>query len=94
MPHDLPSPDIVASSKWLVRTLLTLHAESPLAALPDLPGLEEALPSGSQSPGWLASCRSDVPVQLVEWLAAHALSASRDLPPVPSSWCPALPSHA
>ena len=25
----------------------TLHADSPLAALPDLPGLEEALPSGS-----------------------------------------------
>ena len=79
MPHDLPSPDMVASSKWLVRALLTLHAESPLAALPDLPGLEEALPSGSQSPGWLASCRSEVPAQLVEWLAAHVLTASRDL---------------
>ena len=79
MPHDLPSPDMVASSKWLVRALLTLHAESPLAALPDLPGLEEALPSGSQSAGWLASCRSEVPAQLVERLAAHALSASRDL---------------
>ena len=50
MPHDLPSPDMVASSKSLVRALLTLHAESPLAALPDLPGLEEALPIGSQSP--------------------------------------------
>ena len=49
MPHDLPSPDMVASSKWLVRALLTLHAESPLAALPDLPGLEEALPIGSLS---------------------------------------------
>ena len=79
MPHDLPSPDMVASSKWLVRALLTLHAESPLAALPDLPGLEEALPIGSQSPGWLASCHSELPAQLVEWLAAHALSASRDL---------------
>ena len=79
MPHDLPSPAMVASSKWLVRALLTLHAESPLAALPDLPGLEEALPIGSQSPGWLASCHSEVPAQLVEWLAAHALSASRDL---------------
>ena len=77
MPHDLPSPDI-ASSKWLVRAL-SLHAESPLAAIPDLPGLWEALPSGSQSLGWLASCRSEVPEQLVEWLAAHALSASKDL---------------
>ena len=75
MPHDLPSPDMVASSKWLVRALLTPHADSPLAALSDLPGLEEALPSGSQSSGWLASCRSEVP----ERLAAHALSASRDL---------------
>ena len=28
MPHDLPSPAMVASSKWLVRALLTLHAES------------------------------------------------------------------
>ena len=79
MPHDLPSPDMVASSKWLVRALLTLHADSPLAALPDLPGLEESLPSGSQSAGWLASCRSEVPDQLVDWLAAHALNASRDL---------------
>ena len=52
MPHDLPSPAMVASSKWLVRALLTLQADSPLAALPDLPGLEEALPSGSQSSGW------------------------------------------
>ena len=73
MPHDLPSPDMVASSKCRP------CSESPLAALPDLPGLEEALPSGSQSPGWLASCRSKVPAQLVEWLAAHALTASRDL---------------
>ena len=95
MPHDLPSSDMVAFSKWLVRTLLTLHAESPLAALPDLPGLEEALSSGSQSPGWLASCRSEVLEQLVDWLAAHVLSASRDLHlPVPGSRCPTLPSHA
>ena len=42
------------------------------SALPDLPGLEEALPIGSQSPGWLASCHSETPAQLVEWLAAHA----------------------
>ena len=79
MPHDLPSPDMVASSKWLVRALLTLHADSALAALPDLPGLKEALPSGSQSSGWLPSCLSEVAEQLVDWLAAHALSASRDL---------------
>ena len=69
----------VSDSKWLVRALLSLHAESPLAAIPDLSGLWEALPSGGQSPGWLASCRSEVPEQLVEWLAAHALSASKDL---------------
>ena len=79
MPHDLPSPAMVASSKWLVRALLTLHADSPLAALPGLPGLEEALLIGSQSPGWLASCHSEVPAQLVERLSARALSASRDL---------------
>ena len=30
------------------------------------------------SPGWLA-CHSEVSMQLVEWLAVHALSASRDL---------------
>ena len=78
MPHDLPSPAMVASSKWLVRALLTLQAESPLA-LPDLPGLEEAPPSGSQSSGWLPSCPNEVPEQLADWLAAHALSASRDL---------------
>ena len=70
---------MVASSKWLARALLTLHADSPLAALPDLPGLEEAVLSGSQSSGWLPSCLSEVPEQLVDWLAAHALSASRDL---------------
>ena len=40
---------------------------------------EEALPSGSQSSGWLPSCFSEVPEQLADWLAAHALSASRDL---------------
>ena len=51
----------------------------PNAALPDLPGLEEALPIGSQSPGWLAFCHSEVSAQLVERLAAHALSESRDL---------------
>ena len=50
MPHDLPSPAMVASSKWLVRALLTLHAGSSCPTLPDLPGLGEALPSGSQSP--------------------------------------------
>ena len=33
MPHDLPSPAMVASSKWLVRALLTLHAESSFSAL-------------------------------------------------------------
>ena len=55
------------------------HCMQKAPWLPDLPGLEEALPSGSQSPGWLASCHSEVPAQLVEWLAAHALSASRDL---------------
>ena len=49
------------------------------AALPDLPGLEEALPSYSQSSGWVPSCLSEVPEQLADWLAAHALSASRDL---------------
>ena len=38
-----------------------------------------ALPSGSQSSSWLPSCLSEVPEQLVDWLAAHASSASRDL---------------
>ena len=28
---------------------------------------------------WLASCLSETPAQLVEWLAAHALSESKDL---------------
>ena len=41
--------------------LLTLHAESSLSALPDLGGLEEALPIGSQSPGRLASCFCEIP---------------------------------
>ena len=36
MPHDLSSPDMVASSKWLVRALLTLHADSPTVAVPSL----------------------------------------------------------
>ena len=79
MPHDLLSPAMVASSKWLV-------CGSSCPTLPDLPGLGEALPSGSQSPGWLASCLSETPVQLVEWLAAHPS-------PVPCSWCIALPAH-
>ena len=52
---------------------------APFLLSRDLPGLEEALPIGSQSPGWLASCHSETPAQLVEWLAAHALSESRDL---------------
>ena len=66
-------------SRHLTWWHLTLHADSPLAALPDLPGLEEALPSGSQSSGWLPSCLKEVSEQLVNWLAAHALSANRDL---------------
>ena len=66
-------PMICRHQTWLhppsgLWALLSLHAESPLAAIPDLPGLWEALPSGSQSAGWLASCRSEVPEQLVEWL--------------------------
>ena len=36
MPHDLPSADMMASAKWLVRALLTLH---PGAAHPTLPGV-------------------------------------------------------
>ena len=51
-----------------------------LILLPDPPGLGEALPRGSQSPDWLAFCHSETPsAQLVEWLAAHALSESKDL---------------
>ena len=52
---------------------------SSCPTLPDLPGLGEARPIGSQSPGWLASYLSETPAQLVEWLAAHALSESKDL---------------
>ena len=37
----------------LVRALLTLDAGRSCPTLPDLPGLGEELPSGSQSPGWL-----------------------------------------
>ena len=66
-------------SGLLVRALLTLHAGSSCPTLPDLPGLGEALPIGSQMRGWLASCLSETPAQLVEWLAAHALSESKDL---------------
>ena len=80
----LPLPMPHGHHTWLhppsgLCALLSLHAESPLAAIPDLPGLWEALPSGSQSPDWLASCCGEVPAQLVEWLAGHTLSASKDL---------------
>ena len=43
-----------------IQSHTNLQADSPLAALPDLPGLAEALPSGSQSSGWLPSCLSEV----------------------------------
>ena len=63
MPHDLPSPK--------PRPAHTACRQPPGCS----PGLEEALPSGS----WLPSCLKEVPEQLVDWRAAHALSASRDL---------------
>ena len=88
MPDNLPSPAMVSSSKWLVRALLTLHAGSSYPTLSDLRG--KALPIGSQSSGWLASCLGETPAQLVEWLAVHALSESKDLHllslALPSSW--------
>ena len=45
MPHDMPSPDTVASSKWqkapwlLSRTSLALRRRDPLVANPGLVGL-------------------------------------------------------
>ena len=76
MPHDLPSADMVASAKWLVRALLTSH---PHPTLPEWPGLGEALPTGGHSPGWLHSSPNETPEQLADWLAEHTVSQSRGL---------------
>ena len=65
-----PCPMTFRHLPWLhpPRALLNVHAESSCPALPDLPGLGEAVTSGSQSPDWLASCHSETPARL----AAHA----------------------
>ena len=78
MPHDLPSADMMATAKWLVRVLLTVHPGED-ASLPEWPGLGEALPVGSHSPCWLHSCRDETPEQLADWLAEHTVGQSRDL---------------
>ena len=65
MAHGLPSADLVASAKWLVRALLTVH---PGAAHPEWPELGEALPVGSHSPCWLHSCPDETPERLADWL--------------------------
>ena len=52
----------------------------------DRPGLEEPLPSGSQSPGWLASCRSEVPSAIGGAACCLCFECKqRPAPPVPSS---------
>ena len=68
MPHDLPSADMMASAKWLVRALLTVHPGAARPSLPDWP-----------RPCWLHSCPDETPEQLADWLAEHAVGQSRDL---------------
>ena len=74
IPHDLPSADMVASAKWLVRALLTLHPGDAHPTLPEWSGLGEALPTGSHSPCWLHFCPNETPELLADWLAEHSVS--------------------
>ena len=79
MPHDLPTAELVASAKWLVRALLTEHPGAAHSSLPEWIQLGEALPGGSQSPGWLRSCAEETPARIAAWLDEHAVGQSQDL---------------
>ena len=79
MPHDLPTAEVVESAKWLVRALLIANPGAARPSLPEWIELGEALPGGSQSPGWLRSCAEETPARIANWLAEHAVGQSRDL---------------
>ena len=76
MPHDLPTAEVVESRKWLVRALLAANPGAARLSLPEWIELGEALPDGSQSPGWLCSCAKETPVRIADWLAEHAVGQS------------------
>ena len=79
MPHDLPTAEVVESAKWLARALLTEHPGAAHPFLPEWIELGEALPGGSQSPGWLRSCAEETSARIAAWLAEHAVGQSQDL---------------
>ena len=64
----LPTAKVVESAKWLVRALLTADPGAVPPALPEWIELGEALPGGSQSPGWLLSCAEEPHARIADWL--------------------------
>ena len=69
MPHDLPSADMMASAKWLVRALLTVHPGVPRTQLSRSGLALGRRYTGSHSPCWLHSSpmklRSSSPIGLL-----------------------------
>ena len=70
MPHDLPSPDLLATARWLVRGLITIGAD--LANLPQ-PGEGGGLSIEGPPSAWTAALVRETPEQLAHWLPAHSL---------------------
>ena len=76
MPHDLPSPALIATARWLVRGLIAAGADS---AILQQPGEGGGASIEGPPPAWLADLANETPDQLAGWLSAHSLANSRDL---------------
>ena len=76
MPHDLPSPDLTATARWLVRELIGAEADR---AFPSSPGDGGGLSAEGPPPAWAAALARETPRQVAQWLPAHTLARSRDL---------------
>ena len=76
MPHDLPSPKLTETARWLVRGLLT--GDAGRANLRQS-GEGGGLPIEGPPPAWTAALARETPEQLAHWLPPHSLAKSRDL---------------
>ena len=83
MPHDLPSPDLTTTARWLVRELIGAEADR---AFPCSPGDGGGPFAEGPPPAWAAALARETPEQLAHWLPAHTLAKSRDLHLITMVW--------
>ena len=76
IPHDLPSPDLIATARWLVRGLIAVDADRVNLTQPGEGG---GLSVEGPPPAWTAALARETPEQLAHWLPAPSLAQSRDL---------------